>query len=83
MTDHRTIQLVVALLGVATLGLIAILGLLAFQSKELPEALTTLAGSGLGALGTLLVSTRGTSSDSSGTVTADVSVTAPTTDSEV
>ena len=83
MTDHRTIQLVVALLGVATLGLIAILGLLAFQSKELPEALTTLAGSGLGALGTLLVSTRGTSSDSGGTVTADVSVTAPTTDSEV
>lgn len=77
MTDHKTIQLVVTLLGSATLGLIGILGLLAFQNKELPEALTTLAGSGLGALGTLLVSTRGSSDHGAGTVTADVSVVAP------
>ena len=80
MTDHGTIRLVIGLVGLVTLTLVAILGLLAWQQKDLPEALTTLAGGGMGALSAFLVSTRGSSpGGDGGTVSASVDVTAPTT----
>lgn len=66
MTDHKTVRLVVLLLGFVTLALVAAIGLLAYQEKELPEGLLTLAGSGLGALSALLASTRGTPSGDGG-----------------
>lgn len=75
MTDHRTILLVILFLGVSTLALIGIVGIGVAQGKDLPDGVWTLAGGAIGSLSSLLVSTRGGSSEQ-GTVTASVDVTA-------
>ena len=59
MTDHRTVRLVIGLVGaVAVLGA-CVVGVLAYQAKDIPEGLLALATTSLGALGSMLVSTRG------------------------
>lgn len=80
MTDNKTIRLVIALVGaIALIGSCAI-GLLSWQEKDIPDALLAVATGALGSLTSMLVSTRGTSDATAGTVTADVSVTAPVED---
>ena len=77
MTDYKTVRLVIVLLGLTTLALVLIIGIGVHKEKDLPDGVWTLAGSGIGALGSLLASTRGSSSSDTGTVTASVDVTAP------
>lgn len=58
MTDKTTIRFVVVFLGLITLLLIGgAIGMTCFD-KNVPEALWTLAGTGVGAFTSLLVSTR-------------------------
>lgn len=58
MTNQRTITLVVAFLG--AFGLLVVAGAiyLASTSKQVPDPLWTLAGTAIGALGSLLASTK-------------------------
>lgn len=57
MTDKRTIQLVVIVLGMVTLAGIFLAGVLAYQSKPIPDAVIALASTALGAVAGLLAKT--------------------------
>ncbi len=57
MTSHGTIQLVIGFLGVIALVLVAGAIFLTFQEKDVPDALWTLAGGGVGAFSSLLART--------------------------
>lgn len=73
MTDHKTIRLVITLVGaIALVGAVSI-AVLAYQGKDIPEALLAVGTTALGALTSMLVSTRG-ASDADATGTASVSV---------
>jgi uncharacterized membrane protein len=59
-TDKTTIRLVVLLLGLITLLLVGGAIAMTCLDKNVPEALWTLAGGGLGAFTALLANTRST-----------------------
>ena len=56
-TDRLTVQMVVAFIGSAGLIIIAGLIVLAYMGRDIPEPLSTLGGTAIGALGTLLART--------------------------
>lgn len=72
MTDHKTVRLVILILGLTALALILVIGIGIYQEKELPDGVWTLAGGAVGALSSMLASTRGTTSSESGTVSVSV-----------
>ncbi len=57
MTDRQTVRLVVVVLGVVTLAGVGMIGLLAYQSKAIPDALLALTSAALGAVSGLLAKT--------------------------
>lgn len=57
MTAPGVVRLVVAILGLATLGGLLLIGVLALQEKETPEALIAVTTGALGAVAGLLART--------------------------
>jgi hypothetical protein len=57
-TPKNVVMAVVILIGVITLALVAGAVVLIVANKSVPETMWTLAGTGIGALAALLVSTR-------------------------
>lgn len=54
MTDRLTIRMVVAFLGVVSLVGLGLVGLLAYQTKAIPDALIALTSAALAAVAALL-----------------------------
>lgn len=54
MTDRLTIRLVVSFLGVVSLVGLGLVGLLAYQTKAIPDALIALTSAALAAVAALL-----------------------------
>lgn len=54
MKESRTIQLAVAAIALVGLLAVALTGLLAWEGKDTPDALSAAAGAAVGALATLL-----------------------------
>ena len=59
MTDHRTVRLVIGLVGAIAVTSGLFVSVLAYQAKDIPEGLLAIATTALGALTSMLVSTRG------------------------
>lgn len=57
MTDRRTVMLVVIFLGTIALVSLALVGLLAYQGKNVPDALVATLSGTTGAVGALLAKT--------------------------
>lgn len=57
MTDRLTVRLVVVVLGLVALAGLVLVGVLAYQDKEIPGELVGLASGGLSAVAALLVRT--------------------------
>lgn len=61
MTDRGTVRIVVVVIGAIALALVVLVGILALAEKPVPSVLETLAGTTIGGLLAILVSTRNSS----------------------
>lgn len=59
MTEHRTIRQVIRFVGLIALLCAVAVAVLAYQSKDVPEALLAIGTTSLGALTAMLVKTSG------------------------
>lgn len=57
VTDKRTVQLVVLVLGLIAVAGMALIGVLAYQAKTVPDALIALSSASLSAVAALLAKT--------------------------
>jgi hypothetical protein len=60
MTEGRTVRLVISLIGGALAVTVVSIAVLAYMGRTVPEALSSIGSTALGALGAMLASTRTT-----------------------